>query len=73
MKYLSVHIIIRLVVYTVCLSGTVFPALADGIRITPGAITVENDSLHLQLEMDLNAVRVNSLTDFTSSGGRYRK
>ena len=62
MKYLSVHIIIRLVVYTVCLSGTVFPALADGIRITPGAITVENDSLHLQLEMDLNAVRVNSLT-----------
>lgn len=62
MKYLSVHIIIRLVVYTVCLSGTVFPALADGIRITSGAITVENDSLHLQLEMDLNAVRVNSLT-----------
>lgn len=62
MKYLSVHIIIRLVVYTVCLSGTVFPALADGIRITPGAITVKNDSLHLQLEMDLNAVRVNSLT-----------
>lgn len=62
MKYLSIHIIIRSIVYAIGTYILVFPAMADGIRITPRSITVDNDSLHLLLEMDLNAVRVNTLT-----------
>ncbi|MCD8267424.1 MAG: DUF3868 domain-containing protein [Parabacteroides sp.] len=62
MKYLSIHIIIRSIVYAIGTYILVFPAMADDIRITPRSITVDNDSLHLLLEMDLNAVRVNTLT-----------
>lgn len=47
----------------VLLAGTLFfPAMLQGIRISPQEISVRNDSLQLFLEMDLNDVHVNNLT-----------
>lgn len=41
------------------------PVAAEGIRITPRSVAVSNDSLHMFLEMDLNAVHVNAITSVT--------
>lgn len=60
MKYILY--ILRIVLPAVALSAHLSPVSAEGIRIVPHAAYVRNDSLHLHLEMDLNAVRVNTLT-----------
>lgn len=49
--------------YILCISGLLLllppdTLKAQGIRIVPQRISVENDSLHVQLRMDLNEVRV---------------
>lgn len=60
MKYILY--IIRIVFPAVALSAHLSTASAEEIRIIPHSAYVRNDSLHLSLEMDLNAVRVNTLT-----------
>lgn len=60
MKYILY--IIRIVLPAVALCAHLSTASAEGIRIIPHSAYVRNDSLHLSLEMDLNAVRVNALT-----------
>lgn len=49
--------------YILCISGLLLllpldTLKAQGIRIVPQRISVKNDSLHVQLQMDLNEVRV---------------
>ena len=49
--------------YILCISGLLLllpldTLEAQGIRIVPQRISVKNDSLHVQLQMDLNEVRV---------------
>lgn len=55
MKQVLLHIIY---VYIVCLSLLPIGCMeAQGIRIVPQRLSVKNDSLHVQLQMDLNEVR----------------
>lgn len=56
--------------YNLLLTGLIYLLLpgelsGQGLRIVPREISVRNDSLHLSLSIDLNAVRVNSLTALT--------
>lgn len=62
MKSIHIYNIIRPGILIAGLSCCLLQAAAEGIRIIPHSIQVRNDSLHLALEMDLNAVRVNTLT-----------
>lgn len=49
-------------IYVLVAGTTLFPATAEGIRISPQELSVRNDSLQIFLEMDLNDVHVNNLT-----------
>lgn len=56
--------------YNILLTGLLYLLLpgelsGQGLRIVPREINVQNDSLHLALSIDLNAVQVNSLTALT--------
>lgn len=62
MNAIHIYNVIRVGILIVGLSVCLLQADAEGIRIIPHSILVRNDSLHLSLEMDLNAVRVNTLT-----------
>lgn len=57
MKHTILHYI-----YVLIAGTTLFPATAEGIRISPQELTVKNDSLQIFLEMDLNDVHVDNLT-----------
>ena len=62
MNAIHIYNVIRGGILIAGLSVCLLQADAEGIRIIPHSILVRNDSLHLSLEMDLNAVRVNTLT-----------
>ncbi|WP_455638914.1 DUF3868 domain-containing protein [Parabacteroides sp.] len=62
MKHSSIHYIIRYIFWGTGLCLFPSPLAAEGIQIIPRSITVHNDSLHMSLEMDLNAVHVNTIT-----------
>lgn len=49
-------------VWAVCLVLFALPAGAQHIRVVPQQVSVRNDSLQLQLDMDLEAVNVSAST-----------
>lgn len=63
MKSKLLHIILYRILLTVCpILFAPAEMMADGIRIIPRTSLVSGDSLRISLEMDLNSVRVGSLT-----------